>query len=204
MQKTIGIILCCLFLSLLTLDAGYAAKVALPRTGQTTSYAAGDDGAQLKGVAAPLPRFADNGDGTVKDNLTGLIWLKDAGCFATVGGVTKGITAATSALTWANALTWSNALVGNNTVCGLNDSSTAGQWRLPSSNELDSLVDISKSNPALTTGHPFSNVRSNSYWSGSTYSSGTAYAWVVGVGGGYVDYVGKASGNYVWPVRAGQ
>ena len=48
------------------------------KTGQTTSCAAGDDGALKKGVAWPSPRFTDNADGTVSDNLTGLIWLKQA------------------------------------------------------------------------------------------------------------------------------
>jgi hypothetical protein len=32
------------------------------------------------GVAWPNPRFTDNSDGTVTDNLTGLIWLKNANC----------------------------------------------------------------------------------------------------------------------------
>ena len=32
-------------------------------------------------MAWPNPRFTDNSDGTVTDNLTGLIWLKDANCF---------------------------------------------------------------------------------------------------------------------------
>ena len=52
----------------------------VPKTGQTTGYATGDDGALQKGVAWPNPRFTDNGDGTVTDNLTGLIWLKNANC----------------------------------------------------------------------------------------------------------------------------
>lgn len=52
----------------------------VPRTGQTTSYAPGDDGDLQKGVAWPVPRFTDNEDGTVTDNLTGLIWLTNADC----------------------------------------------------------------------------------------------------------------------------
>ena len=48
------------------------------KTGQTTSYATGDDGDLEKGLAWPNPRFTDNEDGTVTDNLTGLIWLKNA------------------------------------------------------------------------------------------------------------------------------
>ena len=40
----------------------------------------GQDGELQAGVAWPEPRFIDNRDGTVTDNLTGLMWLKDAGC----------------------------------------------------------------------------------------------------------------------------
>ena len=36
-------------------------------------------------------------------------------------------------------------------------------WRLPSVAELASLVDPANSNPALPTGHPFSNVQSPFY-----------------------------------------
>jgi hypothetical protein len=43
----------------------------VPKTGQTTAYVAGNDGYLEKGVAWPDPRFTDNGDGTVTDNLTG-------------------------------------------------------------------------------------------------------------------------------------
>jgi hypothetical protein len=47
----------------------------VPKTWQTTSYGTGDDGDLRKGVAWPDPRWTDNGDGTVTDHLTGLIWL---------------------------------------------------------------------------------------------------------------------------------
>ena len=50
----------------------------------TTSYAAGDDGDQGKGVSWPAPRSTDNLDGTLTDNLTGLIWLKDGNRFGMV------------------------------------------------------------------------------------------------------------------------
>ncbi len=53
----------------------------VPKTGQTTPYGAGDDGALQKGVAWPTPRFTDSENGTVTDNLTGLIWLKNANAF---------------------------------------------------------------------------------------------------------------------------
>jgi hypothetical protein len=50
------------------------------QTGQWTSTALGDDGFLRMGAMAPWPRFADNGDGTVTDHLTRLIWLEDADC----------------------------------------------------------------------------------------------------------------------------
>ena len=55
-----------------------------------------------------------------------------------------------------------------------------------------------------TAGDVFDNVQSNFYWSGSTYSSNTTYAWVVSMYDGNVYDGFKAIGNYVWPVRAGQ
>ena len=212
MQKKIAISICCLLLSLLALDAAYAAKAALPRTGQTLCYdpsgsstiacaGTGQDGDKLKGAASPAPRFTDNGDGTVKDNLTGLIWLKNANCSANLGGVDN----TGNGLTWADALTWSNNLASGS--CSLSDGSTAGQWRLPSINELESLIDLSQYYPALPTGNPFSStVQSKFYWSGSTYSGGATYAWFVGMDDGFVDYYHKPFNHYfyVWPVRAGQ
>ena len=60
--------------------ANCAAQALVPQTGRTATYAAGDDGAIRAGVALPSPRFTDNSDGTITDNLTGLIWLKNANC----------------------------------------------------------------------------------------------------------------------------
>ncbi|MHB9133651.1 MAG: LamG-like jellyroll fold domain-containing protein [Armatimonadota bacterium] len=57
-----------------TLVAGGSPQ--LPVTRQTTSYATGDDG-NLESGNNPVPRFTDNGDGTVTDNATGLQWMKD-------------------------------------------------------------------------------------------------------------------------------
>ena len=48
---------------------------------ETACSGAGQDGELQAGVNWPTPRFTDNGDGTVTDNLTGLIWLKLVTCF---------------------------------------------------------------------------------------------------------------------------
>lgn len=56
-------------------------KIYIHQTGQTTSYAEGDDGAVQMGAAATTPRFTDNSNGTVTDTLTGLVWLTNANCY---------------------------------------------------------------------------------------------------------------------------
>ncbi|MBF0339307.1 MAG: hypothetical protein HQL05_15920 [Nitrospirae bacterium] len=48
--------------------AAHAGTVSLPQTGQTTTYATGDDGAIRAGVAWPGPRFTDNAKGTPLNN----------------------------------------------------------------------------------------------------------------------------------------
>lgn len=194
--------------SLFMFDSANAATIALPVTGQTTCYNAsgtaiacvgtGQDGETQRGIAAPTPRFTDNGNGTVSDRLTGLIWLKNADCTDTVGSIIK----SSGYLTWGEALIWSNGLASG--ACGLSDGSIAGQWRLPDRNELDSLVDRSRSNPALPAGHPFTSVQSDGYGCWSSSSIANSSAWVVSVGYGVVDYVSKYNYSYVWPVRSGQ
>ncbi|MBZ4193591.1 MAG: DUF1566 domain-containing protein [Candidatus Contendobacter sp.] len=141
-------------------------------------------------VTSAATRFTDNSNGTVTDSITGLIWLKNAHC-ATV-----------SPKTWAAALTAVAALASPS--CGLSDGSTAGQWRLPSRNELQSLIDYTtRSDPALPTGHPFTGVQSNYYWSSTTYAPSTGIAWGVYLNVGNVHADFKTLTNSVWPVRGG-
>ena len=179
-----------LILLLCTLPlCAFAGTIRLPTTGQTASYAARDDGDLERGVAWPEQRFADNGNGTVTDNLTGLIWLKNANCFGQI--------------TWANAISSSNTLASG--ACGLTDGSHAYDWRLPNRKDLRSLVDYSRYDPALPDGHPFTNVQASWYWSSSTIAGSTGEAWVVHMHAGVVTFGNKSSGSYyVWPVRAGQ
>jgi hypothetical protein len=150
--------------------------ISLPRTGQTVNYTSGDDGSALKGVAWPTNRFTDNNDGTISDGLTGLVWLKDAGCFATSH--------------WDEALTAAAQLA--NGTCGLTDVSTAGQWRMPNAGELESLVDVSRSNPAVAASHPFVNI-GTTYWSSTTYRGVTTNAWVIRFTDGR--YINDSAGN---------
>jgi hypothetical protein len=189
--------------------AGLRAPVA--RTGQTLCYGEfggilpscttgigpGQDGDLKKGVAWPNPRFTDS-NGTVTDNLTGLIWLKDANCTNFFSGDITGL----NNRSWANALTAANLLASGR--CGLTDGSTTGQWRLPNRRELFSLIDDNNFNPAFPTVHPFTGVQSNGYWSSTSYAGSPGYAWLVYLDDGRVNSVFKTGAYYVWPVRGGQ
>jgi hypothetical protein len=148
----------------------------------------GQDGQYQSGVSAS-PRFTDNGNGTVKDNLTGLIWLKNANCFGTQ--------------VWAAALSNANSLASGS--CGLSDGSVAGSWRLPNIRELQSLIDYSAANPVLPAGNPFANTNSSTYWSSTYVSTGPSSAWVVYFYNADVNIADKAAtASLVWPVRNGQ
>lgn len=151
----------------------------VPKTGQATSYSTGDDGDLQKGVGWPDPRFTDNGDGTVTDNLTGLIWLKQSSFAET---------------TWLSALEDCNCL--NSGESGLTDLSAEGDWRLPNIRELYSLVDISQWNPSMPAGHPFSSNLSYGYWSASTCVYDTTYVLYVDFSLGLVQHYGKTENSF--------
>jgi hypothetical protein len=172
---------------------------SLARTGQTASYASGDDGALHSGVAWPATRFTDHGNGTVTDHLTGLVWLKNAGCF--------------SPSNWAAALTAANQLASG--ACGLSDGSSAGQWRMPNVNELESLVDAARASPALPGAHPFLNVNlTAAYWSSTSYMALTANAMAIRLSDGrWINGIDSADGSFnnhkvnasnaLWAVKSG-
>jgi hypothetical protein len=160
----------------------------VPKTGQTTSFATGDDGDLEKGVAWPDPRLTDNGNGTVTDNLTGLIWLKNADCFGQKN--------------WATALSDCNNLTAG--YCGLTDGSVAGDWRLSNIKEIQSLIDYGNYSVALPSGHPFALGFSKDYWLSTTHPLFTQeYAWYVIMVSGTLDLDSKVITHRVWCVRDG-
>jgi hypothetical protein len=122
--------------------------------------------------------FTDNKDGTVTDNLTGLMWTKDA-------NVPKGC------MMWQEAIDYTNKL----TLYGYSD------WRLPTVKELLSLIDYSEYNPAIPLEHLFLNMQPNYHWSSTSYAFYPDYAWIVAMWNGSVNYNIKSYNFYVWPVR---
>jgi hypothetical protein len=134
---------------------------------------------------ATTPRFTDHLDGTVTDNLTGLMWTKDA---QQIPGK----------LNWQAALDACNNLVYP--ISGVYE-----DWRLPNKNELLSLIDHNDMIPALPPGHPFINVVLSSYYWSSTTHADYGAAWGVGFFSTCNVYEGgKSNSIYGWCVRGGQ
>ncbi len=174
-----------------------APAAPVEKTGQATCYNAdgvvidctgtGQDGSLRAGVGWPDPRFTDNGDGTVTDRLTGLIWTKHLGCHSG---------------NWQSDLDFCNALASG--TCVLTDGSGAGDWRLANHNELLSLLDQSQYMPALPANHPFVVSESANFISSTTVVSNLTAAWIVGIYYGDSGS-GLKSGNWYGAcVRGGQ
>ena len=99
--------------------------------------------------------------------------------------------------------TWLNAQYH----CNLMTVGNRQGWRLPTFQELASLIDPTSNSHmgTLPAGHPFSNVVGSLYWSATTDSTSSANAWYVSftsvVSSGTIP---KANSRYVWCVRGGQ
>jgi hypothetical protein len=159
------------------------------------------DGELQKGVPWPIPRFTDNGDGSVTDNLTGLVWLKNTNCFGNQE--------------WLLALTSTGTLADG--ACGLTDGSIQGAWRLPNVKEFQSILSFQVPDPslpavniwALPEGHPFINLDGSLnviFWTSTTVARDSQHdsAYVVHLNDGLVWRRNKLGPNLVWPVRDSQ
>lgn len=140
------------------------------------------------GQPIAIAAFTDNGNGTVTATATGLVWQK---C---TEGQTPGTTCKDNVSMnkyGAITKTWQEAL----TTC--KNLTLAGKtWRLPSINELLSIVDMSKYQPAIDTSFFPASV-TTSYWSSTTDVSNPTNAWHVYFAHGYVSSYNKTTSNYV-------
>lgn len=174
-------------------------KAPVGRTGQFTCWDtqgfqipcgdSGQDASFLAGVEWPSPRFSANGDGTVTDGLTGLTWLRDAGCFAPQS--------------WADASATVAAFNAGSTSCDGYVAGTFDDWRLPNVKELSSLSDRSRLGPAIAT-EEFVNIGSF-YWSSTSTARFPTSAWIwVSGSGGVANHDKDTNSDLVWPVRGGE
>lgn len=129
----------------------------------------------------PQMAYQDNGDGTVTDLNTNLTWQ-------------QGDSQNTVARLWQDAVDYCDGL----SLGGHSD------WRLPTIQELSSLIDYSKPypGPTIDTGY-FPNCRQYRYWSGSTNAVYPDDAWYVDFHHGYVIWDFKGCYYYVRCVRGG-
>ncbi|PTN33014.1 DUF1566 domain-containing protein [Desulfonatronum sp. SC1] len=122
---------------------------------------------------AHAQRFVDNGDGTVTDTQTNLMWTKDANLFGK--------------------LFWDDAM----SRCGSFNISGKSGWRLPSRDELKTQYN------AIQGSQPFTGIQqadtgpsSSYFWSGT--ATGADYAWGVSMSDGGVNDAKKEHPLSVW------
>lgn len=164
----------------------------LPKTGQTTAYAVGDDGQYEAGWwrgrdwSNNRTRFLVktlNGDEVVMDLATGLMWARDGNA----AGCNNG-----SRNPWSISLAYCESLV----FAGFSD------WRLPNVLELQSIVNHNLVNPAIWDS--FTNVHYNYYtWSSTTRKNLTTDAKAVSFSEGSLKYYAKTTSLYLRAVRLG-
>jgi len=155
------------------------------RVGFRSGYDGGDQKSSsysVRAVRGGEPRSVDhltvNGDGTVTDTATGLMWQQ---------------------ATPADNMSWPEALSHcENMRLGL-----YGDWRLPSIVELASIVDLGRVAPAIDAGY-FPDTIQSFYWSASTDMDPTGNAWLVNMHAGYSGRFVKSETYYVRAVRGGQ
>jgi len=153
------------------------------------------DGESQRGIARS---YTDNTDGTITDNKTGLMWQKctngQTGLNCDETGVTPDFGATATVFDDGNGV--SPAI----NYCESLSLATHTDWHLPTVNELQTLADYGRVNPAIDTTY-FPNTQSDSYWSSTAYEDGANYVWIVYFYGGYVGNDGMDDNNFVRCVR---
>lgn len=128
-------------------------------------------------VAIPN-QYTDNGNNTITDHLTDLIWQKAP---------------FSDSLSWEQSLTYADTL----TTAGFND------WRLPNIKELQSLNDETRINPSINSTY-FNVTNVNKYWSSTTLPNQTAKAWYLNTQFGVTTYDNKTVKHNLICVRSNQ
>jgi hypothetical protein len=196
-----------------------ARALDLPATGQTTAYTANkndritvavgvpDDGSVQAGATLS---FTDNGDGTITDNDTGLMWEKK--------GDNGGLHDKDNGYYWSGngsvfqETIWDwledvNAEAGTG-FAGYND------WRIPNAKELESLVNFQSAAPMTSAAFHTNCVAGatvltgsctavSNYWSSTTWARSTSMAWGVSFYEGLLYPYDKATAPRVRAVRGG-
>ena len=170
-----------------------------------TKYAAVYGKLQAKALASPsaetcdAPRYVDNGNGTVTDNLTALQWEQKTD--------DASVHDRDDVYSWASVDTAADGTVFTAFVPAVNAAGLAGQrdWRLPTVAEL---LSITQPAYGLCTTEPcidatFGLTASDGYWSATPYHANPFYAWGVHFGLGLPPSGIKPDFFYARAVRGG-
>lgn len=142
-------------------------------------------------LLAPDSRYEVNGDGTVTDLATKLMWQQ---CSAGQSGIDCA-SGSTQEYTWAQALQYPQTLNSSGGFAGFSD------WRLPNQKELLSLVEEACGNPAINL-TIFPHTASNWYWSSSPRSHPAGDAWFVTFSNGVSFHSYRKGSHHVRLVRS--
>ena len=129
------------------------------------------------------PRLVDNGDNTITDTKTGLQWIKDP---LVLGGE------------FAKKMDYKEA----EQECKKLNAGKKKDWRLPTREELLSIVDLTRMSPAIDP--IFANTISSWYWTSIPIAGYSSDVWCVYFYAGGVNGYGKNLTSYVRPVRSSQ
>lgn len=156
----------------------YDGVIGAIATGSLISLATGDDGFYKIGMPHA---YIDHGNGTITDTNTGLMWIRDATAAGIIGTVT-----------------WTEA----KNICERLDYAGHIDWRMPSIEELSTLRDAGRSNPAI---NPLFSSQSSYYWSATEYiNNSNDFTWILNFWTGNVLWEWKTNAWYVPPVRSGK
>jgi len=191
--------------------------ISFPATGQTTAYKADKNDGISGAVAVPddgtvragaVLSYTDNGDGTITDNNTGLMWEKK--------GDNGGLHDKDNGYVWSGTGTQETIWDWLDDVNAEGGTGFAGykDWRIPNAKELQSLVDFEKVSPRTPTAFNGNCVAGASvltgsctaqtvYWSSTTWARSTSMAWGVNFFEGSLGPFDKASAPRVRAVRGG-
>lgn len=158
----------------------------------TSSAVQSQQSCQPESIAASTPdsQLIDNGNGTITDSMTGLMWKQ----------CSEGQSGNDCATGSAEGFTWQLAL---QRVQEINISGFAGytDWRVPNIKELSSLVDHQCSYPSINLAR-FPNTPAMWYWSASATAGLPGNVWYVYFGNGYINWSNNQGGYQLRLVRS--
>lgn len=149
------------------------------------------NGSIVESTPDTASRFQDNGDGSITDLRTRLVWKRCA-----EGQTWESATATCSGAATTHSWTESLALAKSTSFAGRSD------WRLPNRKELESIVEFCGHSPAINL-VLFPATPSERFWSSSTYLPDAARAWEVYFFDGYVGASHKMISVHLRLVRDG-